>query len=173
LGSPWPDFTWGFDNRFTYKNLSLSVSLNGTQGNNVFFSGGGVVLNDAGVQNQLKMVADRWKSPASPGNGVVQRAIRNDYAFGISNTSRYLFDGSFVKVRNINLAYSFTSSTISRLKMQSLSVYADATNVLVFTDYPSFDPEGSTSGDNIAKSGLDFFSYPNPRVFSLGLRAAF
>ena len=62
-----------------------------------FLYGGGVVLNDAGVQNQLSFVADRWKSPASPGNGIVQRAIRNDYAFGISNTSRYLFDGSFVK----------------------------------------------------------------------------
>lgn len=171
VGSPWPDFTWGLDNRFTYKNISLSVSLNGTQGNSVFFSGGSVVLNAAGVQNQLAFVANRWKSLTDPGDGVVQRAIRNDYAFGISNTSRYLFDGSFVKIRNINLAYTF--SNISRLKLQSLSVYADASNVFVFTDYPSFDPEGSTSGDNIARSGLDFFSYPNPRIFSLGLRAAF
>ena len=131
------------------------------------------MLNDAGVQNQLSFVADRWKSPTSPGNGIVQRAIRNDYAFGISNTSRYLFDGSFVKIRNINLAYSFGKNIISRLKLQSLSVYADASNVFVFTDYPSFDPEGSTSGDNIARSGLDFFSYPNPRTYSLGLRVAF
>ena len=173
VGNPWPDFTWGFDNKFTYKNLSLSVSMNGTQGNSVFFSGGGVVLNDAGVQNQLVMVADRWKSLSNPGNGIVQRAIRNDYAFGISNTSRYLFDGSFVKIRNINLSYNFATPFISRLKLQSLSVYADASNVFVFTDYPSFDPEGSTSGDNISKSGLDFFSYPNPRIFSLGLRVAF
>ncbi len=173
VGSPFPDFTWGLDNRFTYKNLTLSVSLNGTQGNKVFFTGGSVVLNDAGVQNQLAFVADRWKSTSSPGNGIVQRAIRNDYAFGISSTSRYLFDGSFTKIRNINLAYAFNSRLVSRLKMQSLSVYADATNVLVFTDYPSFDPEGSTSGDNISKSGLDFFSYPNPRTFSLGLRVAF
>lgn len=173
VGNPWPDFTWGFDNKFSYKNLSLSVSMNGTQGNSVFFSGGGVVLNDAGVQNQLAIVADRWKSTSYPGNGIVQRAIRNDYAFGISNTSRYLFDGSFIKVRNINLSYSFTTPFISRLKLQSLSVYADASNVFVFTDYPSFDPEGSTSGDNISKSGLDFFSYPNPRIFSLGLRVAF
>lgn len=173
MGSPWPDFTWGFDNRFTYKNISLSVSLNGTQGNSVFFSGGSVVLNDAGVQNQLKIVSDRWKSLSNPGNGIVQRAIRNDYAFGISNTSRYLFDGSFVKIRNINLAYAFGKNLISKLKLQSFSVYADATNVFVFTDYPSYDPEGSTSGDNIARSGLDFFSYPNPRTFSLGLRVAF
>lgn len=173
VGSPWPDFTWGFDNRFSYKNLALSVSVNGTQGNDVFFSGAGVVLNDAGVQNQLKIVADRWKSKTQPGNGIVQRAIRNDYAFGISNTSRYLFDGSFIKIRNINLAYNFSSRLISRLKFQSLQLYADASNVFVFTDYPSFDPEGSTSGDNVARSGLDFFSYPNPRIFSLGVRVGF
>jgi TonB-linked SusC/RagA family outer membrane protein len=173
LGSPFPDFTWGLDNRFTYKNISLSVSINGTQGNKVFFTGASVVLNDAGVQNQLAFVADRWKSLSDPGKGIVQRAIRNDYAFGISNTSRYLFDGSFTKIRNINLAYAFNGPLITRLKLQSLSVYADATNVFVFTDYPSYDPEGSTSGDNISKSGLDFFSYPNPRTFSLGLRVAF
>lgn len=173
VGSPWPDFTWGFDNRFAYKNIALSVSLNGTQGNSVFFHGGSVVLNAAGVQNQLAMVADRWKSLDDPGKGVVQRAVRNDYAFGISNTSRYLFDGSYIKVRNVNLSYSFTPQLISRLKLQSLSVYADASNVLVFTDYPSFDPEGSTTGDNISRSGIDFFSYPNPRIFSLGIRAAF
>ena len=173
VGNPWPDFTWGFDNRFTYKNFALSVSLNGSQGNSVLFAGGSVVLNDAGVQNQLKMVADRWKSPQDPGKGVVQRAIRNDYAFGISYNSRYLFDGSFVKIRNINLSYNLPSSIIQRLKLQTLTVYADATNVFVFTDYPSYDPEGSTTGDNIARSGIDFFSYPNPRIFSLGVRLSF
>ena len=173
VGSPWPDFTWGFDNKFTYKNLSLSVSVNGSQGNEVLFSGASVVLNDAGVQNQLVMADDRWKSPADPGNGVVQRAIRNDYAFGISYTSRYIFDGSFIKIQNINLSYVLPSRVIQRLRLQSASVYADATNVFVFTDYPSYDPEGNTSGDNIARSGIDFFSYPNPRTLSLGVRLSF
>ncbi|HMF70984.1 MAG TPA: SusC/RagA family TonB-linked outer membrane protein, partial [Flavitalea sp.] len=173
VGNPWPDFTWGFDNRFTYKNLSLSVSVNGTQGNTILFTGASVVLNNAGVQNQLAMVADRYRSPQEPGAGKVQRAIRNDYALGLGYSSRFLFDGSFVKIRNINLAYSLPAKIVHRLRLQTLSVYADATNLFVFTDYPSFDPEGNTSGDNIAKSGLDFFSYPNPRTFSLGVRLSF
>ncbi|RYF98275.1 MAG: TonB-dependent receptor, partial [Chitinophagaceae bacterium] len=173
VGNPWPDFTWGFDNRFTYKNLSLSVSLNGTQGNTILFTGASVVLNNAGVQNQLAFVADRFRSEQQPGAGVVHRAIRNDYALGLGYSSRFLFDGSFVKIRNVNLAYSLPASFVKRIKLQTLSVYADATNLFVFTDYPSFDPEGNTSGDNIAKSGLDFFSYPNPRTFSLGVRLSF
>jgi TonB-linked SusC/RagA family outer membrane protein len=173
VGSPWPDFTWGFDNKFTYKNFTLGISINGTQGNTILFSGASVVLNDAGVQNQLVMADDRWKSPQDPGAGVVQRAIRNDYAFGIGYSSRYLFDGSFIKLRNINLAYNLPSTLVRKWKMQSVSFYLDAANVHVWTDYPSFDPEGNTSGDNLARSGLDFFSYPNPRTVSLGVRLSF
>jgi hypothetical protein len=57
--------------------------------------------------------------------------------------------------------------------MQALSVYADATNLFTFTKYPGYDPEGSTTGDNIARSGIDFFAYPNPRTYTVGLRVTF
>jgi hypothetical protein len=93
VGDPWPDFTWGLDNKFNYKAFTLSVSINGSQGNEVYFQGGETNLNDAGVQNQLKVISQRWKSPSEPGNGMLPRAIRNDYAFTLSSSSRYLFDG--------------------------------------------------------------------------------
>lgn len=174
VGNPWPDFTWGFGNQFTYKNLSLNVSVNGSQGNDIYFQGGEVSLNGAGVQNQLSVIADRWKSLENPGAGVYSRAIRNDYAFGFSAaTTKYLFDGSFVRIRSVNLAYAFPKPLMSKLRLQALSVYADATNLYTFTKYPGFDPEGTTTGDNIARSGIDFFAYPNPRTYTLGLRLTF
>lgn len=173
VGNPWPDFTWGFDNKFNYKAFTLSVSINGSQGNEVYFQGGEINLNDAGVQNQLGMIADRWKSPSQPGNGLLPRAIRNDYAFTLSSSSRYMFDGSFVKIRDINLSYLFSPGVLTKLKVQSLSVFADITNAYIFTKYPSYDPEGSIGGDNLARSGIDYFAYPNPRVFTLGARLSF
>jgi hypothetical protein len=158
-------------NRFSYKNLSLNISLNGSQGNEIYFQGGEVSLNGAGVQNQLASMNDRWRSVENPGAGLYSRAIRNDYAFGFSSvTTKYLFDGSFVRIRNVNLSYAFPQPLASKLKLQALSVYADVTNLYTFTKYPGYDPEGSTTGDNVARSGIDFFAYPNPRTYTLGLR---
>lgn len=174
VGSPWPDFTWGMGNQFSYKSLRLNISINGSQGNEIYFQGGEVSLNGAGVQNQLATMADRWRSETSPGAGLYSRAIRNDYAFGFSaGTTKFLFDGSYVRIRNVNLSYAFPQSVVNKLKMQALSVYADVTNLYTFTKYPGYDPEGSTTGDNIARSGIDFFAYPNPRTYTVGLRVTF
>lgn len=170
IGSPWPDYIWGFDNNLTFGRFALGISINASHGNNVYFEGGEIQLNDAGVQNQLAIIADRWKSPSQPGNGMVPRAIRNDYAFTLSSSSRYLFDGSFVKIRNIHLSYNIPGEILKRLKLQALSVYADVSNAYTFTDYPSYDPEGSIGGDNITQSGVDYFAYPNPRIYTLGIR---
>ncbi len=169
IGNPWPDYIWGFQNNFTYKGLTLSVSINASHGNEVYFEGGEINLNDAGVQNQLAIVDQRWKSPSDPGNGTMPRAIRNDYAFTLSSTSRYLFDGSFVKIRDIHLSYLIPSKALNRLKIQSLTVYGDITNVYTFTKYPGYDPEGSIAGDNVTASGVDYFAYPNPRTYTLGV----
>ncbi|GAB2792614.1 TonB-dependent receptor [Rhabdobacter roseus] len=174
VGNPWPKFTWGMGNRFSFKNLTLSVNIYGSQGNDMYFQGGEVSLNGAGVQNQLAMVADRWRSPEEPGAGVISRAIRNDYAFGFSaGTTKYLFDGSFVRIRNVNLSYAFPRTVTDKLKLQGLAVYADGTNLFTFTKYPGYDPEGSTGGDNIGRTGVDFFAYPNPRTYTAGLRVTF
>lgn len=174
VGDPWPDFTWGMGNQFSYKQFTLGINIYGSRGGEMYFQGGHVSLNGAGVQNQLALMKDRWRSPEEPGNGEYARAIRNDYAFGFSpGTTKFLFDGSFVRIKNINLAYNFPPALLGKWKLRSLAVFADVTNVYTFTNYPGFDPEGGTGGDNIARTGIDFYSYPVPRTYSLGLRASF
>ncbi|AGA76690.1 TonB-linked outer membrane protein, SusC/RagA family [Echinicola vietnamensis DSM 17526] len=173
VGDPWPDYTFGFNNRLEYDNFALSISVTGSQGNDVYFQGGEIILNAAGVQNQLAVTDERWKSLDDPGNGFTPRAIRSDYAKGISSNSRYLFDGSYVRIKNINLSYTFQRQTLEKINLSGLSVYGDISNVYTFTDYPGYDPEASSTGDNIAASGIDYFSYPIPRIFTLGLRVSF
>lgn len=173
VGSPFPDFTWGLGNEFRYKNLSLSVFLNGSQGNKIYFSAGETLLNSAGVQNQLEMVDRRWKSETNPGDGIVPRAIRNDYALGMTSSSRYLFDASYVRIKDITLSYDFPAVGLQKIGIKGLNAYFNVSNVYTFTDYPGFDPEASQAGDQITKTGIDGGTYPTPRTYTVGLKLAF
>ena len=173
VGTPWPDYTWGFTNRFTYKNLSLSVSLNGSQGASSYFRAGQTILNAAGVQNQVILADRRWRSPDSPGDGLVPRAIRNNYANGFGPSSRFLFDASFTRIREVNLTYRLPQTLASRWSMQGLTVFANVINLHTFTSYPGFDPESSTAGDNVVNTGIDYLTYPLPRTYTFGLNLTF
>ncbi len=174
VGDPWPDYTWGFDNRFTFGNLTLSISLNGSHGADTYFAAGGSILNSAGVQNQLVQSDRRWKSESDPGDGLVPRAIRNNYALGWSPaSSRFLFDSSFARIKNLNLSYNLPKQLVSKLSLSNMSVYIDIANLYTHTDYPGYDPESSNSGDNIVNSGLDALSYPLPRTYTFGLKLTF
>jgi TonB-dependent starch-binding outer membrane protein SusC len=174
LGDPWPDYIWGFENRFTFGNLSLGVFLNGQQGSFTYFQAGTTIFNMAGVQNQIKMAENRWRSESEPGDGKVPRAIRSNHALAFSNENgRFLFNSSFTRIKNVNLSYRMPQSMVSRLAMSSLSVFMDVANLYTFTDYPGYDPESSTAGDNIAATGYDAMSYPLPRTYTLGVRMSF
>lgn len=173
VGSPFPDFTWGLSNMFQYKNLSLSIFLNGSHGNKIYFGAGETLLNTAGVQNQLEMVAKRWKSESDPGDGKIGRAVRNDYALGLSQSSKYLFDGSYVRIKDITLSYDFPRELVQKFGVKGLNAYFNVSNVYTFTDYPGFDPEASESGDSMTKAGIDSGVYPTPRTYTFGLKLAF
>ncbi|MEQ9437419.1 MAG: TonB-dependent receptor [Cyclobacteriaceae bacterium] len=173
VGDPWPDYTWGFTNRFTFGNLTMNVVLNGSQGSYSYFEGGGIILNSAGVQNQLALSEGRWRSESNPGDGLVPRAIRNNYAYGFSSSSRFLFNSSFARIRNVNISYKLPQKLVSRWSLSNVSVYADILNLYTFTDYPGYDPESSTAGDNIVNAGVDYLSYPLPRTYTFGVNLTF
>lgn len=171
VGSPWPDYVWGFDNKFTYRDFTLNVSLNGSHGAETYFMGGEVIFGITGVQNQLALANNRWRSESQPGDGMTPRSIRNNYAYGFgTGTSRLLFDSSFARIKNINLAYNVPKTLISRLSITGLSVYVDVANAFTFTKYPGYDPESSTTGDNLTSSGVDYMTYPLARTFTFGIK---
>ena len=174
VGSPFPDFTWGLTNSFRYKNLTLSVFINGSHGAENYFGAGEVIMNLAGVQNQSALINDRWKSSENPGNGFIPRAIRSDYALGQSASSRYIFDASYVRIKDITLSYDFPLEMLSKIRMKGLNAYFNISNVYTFTKgYPGYDPEASQSGDSVTSAGMDGGVYPTPRVYTLGLKVAF
>ncbi len=171
VGDPWPNYTWGFNNRFAYKNFSLSIALNGSHGGSTYLLNNGMT-NSAGVQNQLASI-HRWKSEADPGDGRTPRAIRSNYAYSMATSSYYLYDTSYLRIKNINLSYTFPRELISRIYLNGLTVYMDVANVYTFTDYPGYDPEASSSGNSITSSGLDYGTFPTARTYTFGIKLSF
>lgn len=170
VGTPWPDFTWGFDNSFTFGDISLNVSLTGSQGAFTYLESGGSLLGDNGVQNNPTLTDRRWRSEADPGDGVMPRAIRSNHALGFGTSSHFLFDNSFTRIRNLGLSYNLPEGIASRLRVKNFNVYLNVSNLYTFTDYPGYDPESSTAGDNLVNSGIDYLNYPLPRTYTVGIK---
>jgi len=172
LGSPHPDFFFGFNNNFTYRNFTLDVMTNGMVGQKIYnatFS-----VNNSGVQNQIQEVFDnRYVSPEQPGKGQFGRSIRGSRNNNTVFSSAYLFDGSFLRIRNVSLGYNLPSGLVNRVGVGSVRLYATATNLFTFTKYNGFDPEVSGSGDDQRAAGLDFGTYPQARTLTFGVNLGF
>jgi len=171
VGNPWPDYTWGFNNKFSYRNFSLGIAINGSHGADTYLMNN-AMMNSAAVQNQLASI-HRWRSASDPGDGRTPRAIRSNYAYSLSTSSYYLHDASYIRIKNINLSYTFPRELLNRIFMSGLTLYADIANVYTFTDYPAYDPDASSSGNNITSSGLDYGTFPLARTYTLGIKLSF
>ncbi len=164
VGTSSPDFYGGINSAMTYKGFSLNMSFS--------FVSGGEILNlsrqlyDADgtypTYNQQKL-ADGWNRWEKPGD----IATHPKLVYGGNNnsnkpSSRYLEDGSYFRLRNIKLGYSFSDKVTESLKINRLSVYFTADNVFTLTDFSGTDPE-------VGVGGIYNNLYPIPRRFAIGV----
>ena len=176
IGNAQPDFIYGMTNTVRFKNFDLSVFFQGSQGNQIF---NGARIETEGMydsRNQTITVLNRWKNPGDITG--VPKAIRND----VANTyisSRFLEDGSYLRLKAVTLSYRFNSDFLRRIAISNASIYVTGQNVLTFTKYTGFDPEVSTYGNdgnsnvkNIAQ-GIDYGAYPQSKSFIIGLNVTF
>ncbi|MCF0069693.1 TonB-dependent receptor [Dyadobacter sp. CY261] len=172
IGSSHAKYFFGFNNTFTYKNLSLDIATNGMVGYQIY--DGTFMINNAGVQNNTKYVYDnRWISPEQPGDGRFGRTIRGGKNTNTVYSSQYLFNGSYLRIRTVTLAYMLPQSLTQRVGLQNVRIYATGTNLFTFTGYRGYDPEVSVSNDNLLASRSDFGNYPIARSFTLGINLSF
>ena len=181
IGNALPDFFYGWNNTFKYKNVDLSFLIQGSQGNDIFNTNR-ILLEGAGRGTSTKML-DRWTANNQDSNipGFINLSTRNaaaltsTIAFGSNSensTSRYVEDGSYMRLKNLTLGYNFPLQVLSKLSIASLRMYMSGTNLITITDYTGYDPEVSSfAGD--AQLGVDLGNFPASRTINLGLQISF
>lgn len=199
LGSPLPKFTFGWTNTFRYKNLDLSIFLNGSYGNKVMnYNSLTLTHMNSTWTNQLQSVVSKrarlepidptivyadgskWFDHIdnvrvkNPGTKIPHSSI-NDPNDNDRISDRYVEDGSFLRIKNITLGYTFPKALLNKAKIENLRVYVNIQNLYTFTKYTGYDPEvgASTQDSSGLTYGLDNGRYPSPAMYSFGLNITF
>ncbi|GHB34894.1 SusC/RagA family TonB-linked outer membrane protein [Mongoliitalea lutea] len=176
LGHYLPDFTYGLNLSANYKNFDFSLFAQGVHGNQIFnllrFHTEGMTR----LFNASTVVLDRW----TPTNTVtdVPRAVNGDPNRNARASSRWIEDGSFMRIKNVSIGYNVPESYLKNISKGSISrvrVYVSAQNLLTFTNYTGFDPEigARTDLNSTLGQGIDFGQFPAPRTFIGGLQLSF
>lgn len=173
IGNALPKWTAGFSNTFSYKGVDLNVLFNGVFGNKLNFYGVGRYSSANGrfEDNQTVNQLAAW-TPENRDTNVPQ--ARLFYNNGAQASSRFIEDGSFLRLRNATLGYSLPKNVISKAKLNSVRVYVTGQNLLTFTKYSGWDPE--VNSDDFSSNvglGYDFYSTPQAKTFLFGLNVGF
>ncbi|MGZ8511205.1 MAG: SusC/RagA family TonB-linked outer membrane protein, partial [Chitinophagaceae bacterium] len=169
IGNPNPDFIYGMRNTFSYKGLEAEILLQGVQGNDIF-NGGGQYMSSSGsngFDNQTRDQLNAWKNP---GDITMVPQARQFLPNGTDNSSRYISDGSYLRVKAISLGYSLPKSILNKIKMDRVKIYVRAQNLFTFTKYEGWDPEVNADyqATNI-NQGVDFYSAPQVKTVVFGI----
>lgn len=176
IGNAQPDFTFGFSNSFSYKNFDLNILFTGVQGNDIFNA---TRIESEGMENwknQSTAVLNRWKKPGDVTD--IPKALADNKQNSLLST-RFIEDGSYIRLKSVNLSYTFRGEWLKKIHMGNLQLYVTGQNLLTITDYSGYDPEvnlGGTNSDALVKNtvlGIDYGTYPQPRTFIFGIRADF
>ncbi len=165
-GSPEPLWTGGFNTDISWKGLSLSVLLEARYGNKVLnydrmtFEADGYY----GDQNVWKGALNYWKKPGDM--NVLPKPVYNNTSNSMLTSTRYLEDGSYLRIKDITLAYNLPSKWIKKALMSGVRIYASALNLYTFHNMNYFDPEHGTMGNTI-------ISYPMTRSMIVGVDITF
>jgi TonB-linked SusC/RagA family outer membrane protein len=166
IGDPNPDFTFGLTNNFTWHNFNLNILLQGSYGNDIYNVSRMETEGMYDGKNQTTKVLGRWRIPGQITS--VPRA-----KFDIRNSSYFIEDGSYLRVKNVTLSYDVPQKYIHNIGLTRLQPYLSATNLITWTKYSGMDPEVNQYGDSGAVQGLDYGTYPLSRSFVFGLKVEF
>jgi len=167
IGNTLPEHFGGITNTFTYKNFQLSAFFQWSYGNDILNANRLVFESTIFGQNNLATVLNRWTLDHQDTH------IHRAGGRGLEDiSSRVVEDGSYIRLKTINLSYSFSKDNIQKFGIKDLSLYAAAQNLITWTNYSGFDPDVSVINSPIMP-GIDYSAYPLNRTMSLGLKISF
>jgi TonB-linked SusC/RagA family outer membrane protein len=173
LGSPFPDVIAGLTNNFYYKNFDFSTTFQGQWGASIYNAGGRFQSASADFfDNQSSDQLNRWQQPGDVTNVPQARLFGGN---GTQNSSRYLQNADFIRLRNLTFGYTFPTEVVEKLSMNRLRIYLTAVNLLTFTDYDDFDPESTydIQANNNINVGTAFYSAPPAKTITVGINFEF
>lgn len=161
IGDPFPDFTMGWNLNLEYKNIDFTAFTYASVGNDVYRA----YERNANYTNKDRMILARWT-----GDGTTNDAKNPRYSFTDANSNirvsdRYVEDGSFIKIKNLQLGYTFPQKWTGKA-FSKLRLYAQVKNAFTFTKYTGFDPE---IAGGILDTGVDRGAYPQARTYAIGI----
>ncbi|WP_373523017.1 TonB-dependent receptor [Aquiflexum sp.] len=171
IGNALPQHIGGFTNNFSYKNFALNILFNWSYGNDIYNMTNAVLTSMSEEYNQTTATLQRWRN-----QGDVTQMPRALYATSSvagnapnDASSRFLENGSFLRMRNITFSYTFPTSLTERLKIGSARIYVAGQNLWTWTNYTGFDPENQNLGTGVPILGVDYLNQPQPRVYMVGI----
>ncbi|MFU8859743.1 MAG: SusC/RagA family TonB-linked outer membrane protein [Cyclonatronaceae bacterium] len=172
IGDPNPDWIGGFGNNFSWKGFDLNVFFQFVYGNDIYMSSGRfTTANGDWFDNQTKDQMKRWRQPGDITDVPEARFLLGN---GAANSSRYISDGSYLRLKSLTFGYNLPGDVVSRVNMRSARVFVQGTNLLTFTKYDGYDPEVNAdfTASNI-NQGIEFYSAPQPRTITFGFTLGF
>ncbi|MDO6604390.1 SusC/RagA family TonB-linked outer membrane protein [Arenibacter palladensis] len=170
IGNPHPKAILGFNNVINYKNLSLSILTTGAFGYQIIPQLNEVLYNEKGRWNVSTEFLERWRSPEDPGKGLIPSL---HYPGQHAASNLWLEDGDHIWIKNVTLGYQVPTTALDKTFISSLRFHFSVQNLAKFTSYSGWNPQVSNFGNNPQALGVDDFSYPINRTYTLGVNINF
>lgn len=164
IGNPQPLFTYALGNTLTWKGFDMEIFFQGVYGNTIFNALKVEMESMSTVCNQYASVANRWTGPGT--STTIPRAIYGDPNNNNRPSTRFLEDGSYLRLKNLSIGYTLPKSISHKIGLSKLRVYFAGNNLWTLTSYTGFDPE-------VGNDGIDWGTYPITRTFSFGVDVNF
>ncbi|AOM76504.1 SusC/RagA family TonB-linked outer membrane protein [Pedobacter steynii] len=173
VGTATPKFTGGFGNTFEYKNFSLNAFINFVSGSKIYNSNRELFDSDGAYPQYNSMVLkDGWNRWEKPGDVATHpKAVVNGNRASYKSSSRFLEDGSYIRLRNITLGYSLSDKLTEKLNVSNVRVFVSGDNLITLTKFSGMDPEVSNLNDT--SNGVSGTKYPVSKKILFGVNVSF
>lgn len=164
IGNPTPDFTYGINVGLSFRNVELGIDMMGQQGNEIYRTW------DNYNWSQFNFMAHRMNRWNGEGTSNSEPILNTSRTINNMNSDYYIEDGSFFRIRNVQLAYNFDKKLLSSIKIQALKLYVNAQNLKTWKKNTGYTPE---LGGKATAFSMDNGSYPMPAIYTFGFNLTF
>jgi TonB-linked SusC/RagA family outer membrane protein len=171
IGNAQPDFVYGLTNTLSWKNFDLNVFFQGSQGNDIYNATRIDLEGMFDSKNQSVAVLRRWTSDNR--NTDIPRAVGGGNVDNVRNSSRFIEDGSYLRLKSVTLTYNLRTEKMKRIGISKFAIYITGQNLLTFTKYTGFDPEVNAFGRSATEVGIDYGTYPQAQTLIGGVNVEF